>query len=112
MPTTVSARALELAEQQVPFVHARVVRAQPPAPAHPGHEALVHGDSTIHGFAGGLYAHNTVHTAALDTLHHDTPPQPQASRRATHNRAHHLVHGKRQQLLHHGQVQVVNDQRL
>lgn len=73
MPTTVSARARELAERRVPFVHARVVRAQPPAPARPGDEAIVQADGTIDGFVGGMCAESAVRTAALGALHGGTP---------------------------------------
>ncbi|MFJ3670592.1 XdhC family protein [Streptomyces sp. NPDC090106] len=73
MTGNVSARALELAERRVPFVHARVVRAQAPASAHPGDEAIVHGDGTIDGFVGGLCAEGSVRTAALGALHGGAP---------------------------------------
>ncbi|GGJ55300.1 XdhC family protein [Streptomyces brasiliensis] len=73
MPKTVSARALELAERRVPFVHARVVRAQAPASAHPGDEAIVYGDGTIDGFVGGMCAEGSVRTAALGALHGGGP---------------------------------------
>ncbi|MEU6374933.1 XdhC family protein [Streptomyces sp. NPDC046909] len=68
-----SARALELTERRVPFVHARVVRAQAPASAHPGDEAIVHGDGTIDGFVGGHCAEGSVRTAALGALVGGTP---------------------------------------
>ncbi|SEG63383.1 xanthine dehydrogenase accessory factor [Actinacidiphila yanglinensis] len=68
MPKAVSARALELAAQRVPFVHARVVRAQAPASAHAGDEAIVHGDGTVEGFVGGVCAEGSVRTAALEAL--------------------------------------------
>lgn len=73
MTGTVSARALELARRRVPFVHARVVRAQAPASAHPGDEAIVHGDGTIDGFVGGQCAEGSVRTAALGALHGGGP---------------------------------------
>ncbi|WP_128801027.1 MULTISPECIES: XdhC family protein [unclassified Streptomyces] len=73
MTGTVSARALELARLRVPFVHARVVRAQAPASAHPGDEAIVHGDGTIDGFVGGQCAEGSVRTAALGALHGGGP---------------------------------------
>ncbi|MEU6142823.1 XdhC family protein [Streptomyces sp. NPDC047081] len=73
MSGTVSARALELAERRVPFVHARVVRAQAPASAHPGDEAIVHGDGTIDGFVGGQCAEGSVRTAALGALSGGAP---------------------------------------
>lgn len=68
-----SALALELAARRVPFVHARVVRAQAPASAHPGDEAIVHGDGTIDGFVGGVCAESSVRTAALGALHDGDP---------------------------------------
>lgn len=73
MSGTVSARALELTERRVPFVHARVVRAQAPASAHPGDEAIVYGDGTIDGFVGGVCAESSVRTAALGALHDGGP---------------------------------------
>ncbi|WP_320781301.1 XdhC family protein [Streptomyces sp. CRN 30] len=73
MSPTVSSRARELAERRVPFVHARVVRAQPPASARPGDEAIVHGDGTIDGFVGGVCAESSVRTAALGALHEGDP---------------------------------------
>ncbi|WP_155059725.1 XdhC family protein [Streptomyces blattellae] len=73
MPQAVSARALELAERRVPFVHARVVRAQAPASAHPGDEAIVYSDGTIDGFVGGQCAEGSVRTAALGALHDGGP---------------------------------------
>jgi xanthine dehydrogenase accessory factor len=63
-----SARALELAAQRVPYVHARVVRAQAPASAHAGDEAIVHRDGTIDGFVGGVCAEGSVRSAALGVL--------------------------------------------
>ncbi|MCS0600077.1 XdhC family protein [Streptomyces sp. LP11] len=68
-----SARALELAQRRVPFVHARVVRAQAPASARPGDEAIVYGDGTIDGFVGGLCAEGSVRTAALGALNGGGP---------------------------------------
>jgi len=73
MTGKLSAQALELAERRVPFVHARVVRAQAPASAHPGDEAIVHGDGTIDGFVGGHCAEGSVRTAALGALHGGMP---------------------------------------
>ncbi|QHC32672.1 carbon monoxide dehydrogenase accessory protein [Streptomyces sp. HF10] len=73
VPKTVSARALELAQRRVPFVHARVVRAQAPASAHPGDEAIVYGDGTIDGFVGGMCAEGSVRTAALNALNGGGP---------------------------------------
>ncbi|WP_329135527.1 XdhC family protein [Streptomyces sp. NBC_01476] len=63
-----SARALELTERRVPFVHATVVRAQAPASAHAGDEAIVYDDGTIDGFVGGVCAEGSVRTAALGAL--------------------------------------------
>ncbi|MFI1096120.1 XdhC family protein [Streptomyces sp. NPDC020917] len=63
-----SARARQLAAERVPFVHARVVRAQAPASAHAGDEAIVHRDGTIDGFVGGVCAEGTVRSAAMGVL--------------------------------------------
>lgn len=63
-----SARAAQLAEQRRPFVHARVVRAQPPTSAHAGDEAILLQDGTIEGFVGGQCAQNSVRTVGLDVL--------------------------------------------
>ncbi|MCX5042823.1 XdhC family protein [Aldersonia sp. NBC_00410] len=63
-----SARAAQLAEQRRPFVHARVVRAQPPTSAHPGDEAILLQDGTLEGFVGGQCAQNSVRTVGLDAL--------------------------------------------
>ena len=71
--SAVSARARELAARRVPFVHARVVRAQAPASAHAGDEAIVHGDGTIDGFVGGVCAEGSVRTAALGALRDGGP---------------------------------------
>ncbi len=49
-------------------MHATVVRAQPPASAHPGDEAILLADGTIEGFVGGQCAQNSVRTAALGAL--------------------------------------------
>jgi xanthine dehydrogenase accessory factor len=70
---TVSAKALELTEQRVPFVHARVVRTEAPASARPGDEAIVYGDGTIDGFVGGACAEGTLRTAALGALRSGKP---------------------------------------
>ncbi|GAB2811953.1 XdhC family protein [Streptomyces daliensis] len=63
-----AARARELAANRVPFVHAKVVRAQVPTSAHPGDEAIVLADGAIDGFVGGVCAENSVRTAALGAL--------------------------------------------
>jgi len=49
-------------------VHATVVRAEAPASAHAGDDAIVLADGTIEGFVGGRCAEQSVRTAALDTL--------------------------------------------
>lgn len=66
-------RARELAGRRVPFVHARVVRAQAPASARAGDEAIVYGDGTIDGFVGGVCAEGSVRTAALGVLRDGGP---------------------------------------
>jgi xanthine dehydrogenase accessory factor len=65
---TVSQRAQELLQARTPFVHATVVRAQEPASAHPGDEAILLADGTIEGFVGGQCAQNSVRKAALGAL--------------------------------------------
>jgi xanthine dehydrogenase accessory factor len=59
------ARAHELSTDRVPYVHARVVLAEPPTSAKPGAEALVLSDGTIEGFVGGTCAESTVRAQGL-----------------------------------------------
>lgn len=73
MAATVADRARELADQRRSFVHATVVRAQPPASARPGDEAIVREDGSIDGFVGGVCAEGAVRTAALGTLRDGGP---------------------------------------
>jgi xanthine dehydrogenase accessory factor len=61
-------RAAELRRQRVPFVHARVVRAERPTSAKPGDEAVVLPDGTIDGFVGGACAESTVRAQGLSLL--------------------------------------------
>jgi xanthine dehydrogenase accessory factor len=65
---TISERARQLLAARTPFVHATVVRAQAPASAYPGDEAILLADGTIEGFVGGQCAQNSVRKAALGTL--------------------------------------------
>jgi xanthine dehydrogenase accessory factor len=65
---TISERAQQLLAARTPFVHARVVRAQPPTSAYPGDEAILLADGTIEGFVGGQCAQNSVRKAALGAL--------------------------------------------
>lgn len=65
---TLSERLAQLRLARTPFVHATVVRAQPPTPAHPGDEAILLADGTIEGFVGGHCAQNSVRKAALGAL--------------------------------------------
>ncbi len=67
MPT-ISERAQQLLAARTPFVHATVVRAQPPTSAYPGDEAILLADGTIEGFVGGQCAQNSVRKAALGAL--------------------------------------------
>ena len=67
-PMTMSERAAQLTLARTPFVHATVVRAQPPSSAHPGDEAILLSDGTIEGFVGGQCAQNSVRKAALGAL--------------------------------------------
>ena len=68
MNPDVEDRAAELRRQRVPFVHARVVRAERPTSAKPGDEALVLPDGTIDGFVGGACAESTVRAQGLSLL--------------------------------------------
>jgi len=65
---TVAARADELRQARLPFVHARVVRAERPTSAKPGDEAVVLADGTIEGFVGGVCAEATVRAQSLSLL--------------------------------------------
>lgn len=64
----VSDRSAELRAGRVPFVHARVVLAEPPTSAKPGDEAIVLEDGDIDGFVGGACVEAAVRRHALDTL--------------------------------------------
>ncbi|OBH89188.1 XdhC family protein [Mycobacterium sp. E2733] len=66
--TAISERAQQLMAARTPFVRATVVRAQPPASAYPGDEAILLADGTIEGFVGGQCAQNSVRKAALGAL--------------------------------------------
>lgn len=68
MNPEVEDRAAELRRQRVPFVHARVVRAERPTSAKPGDEAVVLPDGTIDGFVGGACAESTVRAQGLSLL--------------------------------------------
>jgi xanthine dehydrogenase accessory factor len=68
MISTVAARAEALRRERVPFVHARVVRAERPTSARPGDEALVLADGTVEGFVGGSCAESTVREQSLRLL--------------------------------------------
>src|SRR6201988_1773856 len=65
---TISERAKQLLAARTPFVHATVVRAQPPTSSYPGDEAILLADGTIEGFVGGQCAQNSVRKAALGAL--------------------------------------------
>ncbi|OBF31486.1 carbon monoxide dehydrogenase [Mycobacterium sp. ACS1612] len=65
---TVSDRAQQLRRARMPFVHATVVRAQQPASAHAGDQAILLSDGTIEGFVGGQCTQNSVRKAALGAL--------------------------------------------
>ncbi|WP_019544873.1 XdhC family protein [Streptomyces sulphureus] len=70
---TVAERARELDGRRRSFVRATVVRAQPPASARPGDQAIVSEDGSIDGFVGGVCAEGAVRTAALGTLRDGGP---------------------------------------
>lgn len=63
-----SGRATALRAARVPFVHARVVWAEPPTSAKPGDEAIVLADGTMEGFVGGECAVSTVVRESLAAL--------------------------------------------
>ena len=65
---TITERAQQLLAARTPFVHATVVRAQPPTSSYPGDEAILLADGTIEGFVGGQCAQNSVRKAALGVL--------------------------------------------
>jgi len=65
---SLSARVSDLTARRVPFVHATVVRAQEPASARAGDDAVVLADGTMEGFVGGQCAQGSVRTAALGAL--------------------------------------------
>jgi xanthine dehydrogenase accessory factor len=64
----VQERAGTLRRDRVPFVHARVVRAERPTAAKPGDEAVVLADGTVEGFVGGTCAEATVRAQSLALL--------------------------------------------
>ena len=65
---TIAERAKQLLYERKSFVHATVVRAQPPTSARAGDEAILLCDGTIEGFVGGECAKNSVRKAALGAL--------------------------------------------
>ncbi|MGE0216213.1 XdhC family protein [Mycolicibacterium sp.] len=65
---SIAERAKQLLDERRPFVHATVVRAQPPTSAHAGDEAILLADGTIEGFVGGQCAQNSVRKAAMGAL--------------------------------------------
>lgn len=64
----IETRAQSLRQERVPFVHARVVRAEKPTSAKPGDSAIVLSTGAIEGFVGGTCAQATVRTQALSLL--------------------------------------------
>src|SRR4051795_12656002 len=68
MPTALTRRAQELAEQGVPFATATVVRVERPTSAKPGNTALVLEDGTLEGFVGGDCAEQSVREHALRAI--------------------------------------------
>lgn len=68
MDLTSAERAAKLAADGVPFVHATVVRAQAPAPARAGDDALVLADGAIEGFVGGQCVETSLRVAALEAM--------------------------------------------
>jgi len=89
-----ASRSAALRAERVPFVHARVVLAEPPTSARPGDEALVLPDGSIAGFVGGECVENAVRQLALEALTTGDPvllrvtprPEPeQTGKRVMHN---------------------------
>lgn len=84
MDPSIESRAAELREARVPFVHARVVRAERPTSAKPGDQAVVLADGSIEGFVGGACAESTVRAQGLSLLDSGEPlllrisPEPPA----------------------------------
>jgi xanthine dehydrogenase accessory factor len=70
---TLDARAIQLRDQGVPFVRARVVLAEKPTSAKPGDEAIIHSDGSIEGFVGGTCAESTVRAQSLAQLDSKLP---------------------------------------
>ncbi|WP_083458982.1 XdhC family protein [Jiangella muralis] len=68
MTTAIEDRAVELLAGRIPFVHATVVRAQVPASARAGDDAIILADGTIEGFVGGQCTENSVRAAALGAI--------------------------------------------
>jgi xanthine dehydrogenase accessory factor len=68
MSAAMSRRAQELAAQGEAFVTATVVRAQRPTSVAAGDVALVLGDGSIEGFAGGSCAEHSVRAYALRAI--------------------------------------------
>jgi xanthine dehydrogenase accessory factor len=66
-------RAEELAAQGAAFATATVVRAQRPTSARAGNVALVLGDGTIEGFAGGVCAEHSVRLYAAKAMKSGEP---------------------------------------
>jgi xanthine dehydrogenase accessory factor len=64
----VNERAQQLRRLRTPYVHATVVRAEQPASAHAGDQAILLSDGTIEGFVGGHCAQSSVRKAALGAL--------------------------------------------
>lgn len=63
-----SGRAGTLRAERVPFVHARVVLAEPPTSAKPGDEAIVLSNGMLEGFVGGECVTASVRQHALEAL--------------------------------------------
>ncbi|HEX5947726.1 MAG TPA: XdhC family protein [Acidimicrobiales bacterium] len=73
MNPEIESRAAALRQERVPFVHARVVRAERPTSAKPGDQAVVLPDGSIEGFVGGACAESTVRAQSLSLLDSGEP---------------------------------------
>lgn len=88
MRTDLLRLAAEWSERGLPFVHATVIRREPPSSAQVGDQALVTPDGAFHGWLGGSCIRPTVVKEALAALHDGRPrlvalsPTPDRDQRA------------------------------
>ncbi|GAA1521176.1 XdhC family protein [Nocardioides humi] len=73
IPTSIQHRRDELVAQRQPFVHAIVVRSEPPTSARSGDQAIIHADGRMEGFVGGQCTETSVKVAAIQVLQEREP---------------------------------------